>query len=184
MTWDSGGDSRDGRKTDRYEQRVLCVRTDLQQQLSGVVEIAVVADAVHRAGRGDHRQLRRPGRGHHIGGGRRTPGARRRAGAATEPAAPAAPATPAAPSPAAHAPADDRAGGQRGQAAPPALLPGSRMGLGGGHVRLHGALTQPRHAVVLRDAREPRGPQVPGRHLRRHRSVSLLTRFGRQSPFG
>jgi len=83
-----------------------------------------VADAVHRAGGGNRR-----GSLPHIhcnGRGRWTRAAA--AAAATSGQEPdGAPA------------ADGRAGRKRGQTPPTALLSGSRMGLGGGRLRVHGA---------------------------------------------
>jgi len=105
-----------------------------------------VADAVHRAGRGNRR-------GnlplfHH--GGRRTATA-----TATETA------TTSGQGPGGSSDADGRAGRKRGQAPPPALLSGSRMGLGGGRLCVHGALAQSRAATVVRRTGEGRGAQIP-----------------------
>lgn len=133
------------------------VRTDFR---AGHVPVAVVADAVHRARRG-YRRWR--GRGHCRGGhGGRTAAAGRCGQTGGTPAAAAASA----------AVSIRGADSKRGQAAPPALLPGGGMGLGGGHVRVHGALAQSWHATVVRSAREGCGEKVSGRKLFQDRSVT------------
>jgi len=109
-----------------------------------------VADAVHRAGGGNSRgSVPRNGRD------RRTATAAAAATSGQKPGGASA--------------ADGRAGRERGQAPPPALLSGSRMGLGGGRLCVHGALAQSRAAIVVRHPGEGRGAQVPGRHLRQDR---------------
>jgi len=111
-----------------------------------------VADALHRAG-GGNRRGNLP-RVHH--GGRRTATAATAAATSGQ-------------GPGGASAADGRAGRERGQAPPPALLSGSRMGLGGGRLCVHGALAQSRAATVVRRPGEGRGAQVPGRHLRQDR---------------
>jgi len=100
-----------------------------------------VADAVHRAGGGNRRS-----RGHCNGHFRWTAAAATASTSGQEGGASA---------------ADDRAGCQRGQTPPPALLSGSRMGLGGGRLRVHGALAQSRAAAVVWHPGEGRGTRVP-----------------------
>lgn len=114
---------------------------------AGRIQVAFVADAVHRARGGELRRA-----GHGRGRGRTAPVGRQVAAAETETSG-------------------RRVHGQRGQAAPPTLLPGGRLGLGGGRLRVHGASAQPRAAVVVRRAREARDPRLSRRRLRQNRSV-------------
>lgn len=136
----------------------------MREERRGDAEIAVVADVVHRARRGNRwwrRERTRDGRGHGRGRRRR----RRTAVRRQRPGAPSSIAM----SPAAAA--SGRADRQRGQAAPTALLPGGRMGLGGRRLRVSGARAQPRTAAVVRHARGGRAAEVPGCRLRDDRSV-------------
>lgn len=134
----------------------------MRPELTLHFQVPVVAHAVHRAGRGNRRRSRP-----HVH--RSSDGSRGRRTTATVTAAAGHEAGAGQEAGAGSSGASGRAGRQRGPTPAPALLPGSRMGLGGGGLRVHGALAQSRAAAVVRRPGEGRGQQVSGRHLRRHR---------------